>query len=198
MKMVCMPVGKDIRSFGTWPILWTGIECPVGNHKLQFQFLNTSAPHPIEPKNQTAWDTSGPSVGAWHRRFLFKEELCFIRRRIFFSRRRIFYKKVFRITLIIIIIIDRPSHACVHEVHLTRWYTLLRARHECHASVSPPPHPSCVVRWHSCGSYQISVWQPDQQTVWGFSDWENLSRVHQVYGVGTGRYTLLSFLVIFC
>jgi len=29
-------------AFGTWPIIYEGIECPIGNYKLQYHFENVS------------------------------------------------------------------------------------------------------------------------------------------------------------
>ena len=43
---ITMPTqGKGpTTSFGTWPVKYRGIPCPVGDRKMQFQFLDFSKP----------------------------------------------------------------------------------------------------------------------------------------------------------
>lgn len=55
--------GRNIDDFGSWPVQWRAVACPVSHYTMDFQFQNLSATHPAELTEQTGWASSAPSVG---------------------------------------------------------------------------------------------------------------------------------------
>ena len=58
--------GGEVDTMGSWPVQYHGTPCPVGDHKLQYQFLNYSTPVHMSTISQPCTICTWVPDRSWH------------------------------------------------------------------------------------------------------------------------------------
>eukprot|EP00955_Chlamydomonas_euryale_P022690 239752-Chlamydomonas_euryale.AAC.6 len=68
--------GNDTSTFGSNPVTYRPVPCPVGTHNITMQFLDIRTNVPVELTNETGWLKSAPTSGEEEAARRASDDLC--------------------------------------------------------------------------------------------------------------------------